>query len=190
MAVREEHKCAEVEILPSFFFFLTRCFKKLKNCPSLGDKRHKLCWRNSKSKNNNNMDKCMDLCVVSGGGGDEGLISTTNIAVQYAAASTPPNQQRWHAKTEAQSEHVHVAHKSFARFGADSHARSVIRDKNFCIGAQEEAHQGCVVGWACENFFFFFLKSRCTRELAFSSTLSTSVPQQACKHQIYHNFHI
>ncbi len=39
---------------------------------------------------------------------------------------------------EAQLEHVHVAYTYFATFGADSHARSVIINKNFCAGDQEE----------------------------------------------------
>ncbi len=43
-------------------------------------------------------------------------------------------------KLEAQSEYVHIAHTSFARFGADLHAQSVLSNRNFCIGAQEEVY--------------------------------------------------
>ncbi len=47
------------------------------------------------------------------------------------------------------SEHVtRRAHIFFARFGTDLHARSVLSDKNFCIGAQEEVYQECIAGWA------------------------------------------
>ncbi len=35
----------------------------------------------------------------------------------------------------------------FARFGADSHAQSVLVNKNFCIGARSEVYQECTVGW-------------------------------------------
>ena len=66
---------------------------------------------------------------------------------------------------EAQSKHVHVAYMGFffPRFGTDLHAQSVLIDKNFCIGAQEEVYQECVVGWVVggggglERVFFFLL---------------------------------
>ena len=35
----------------------------------------------------------------------------------------------------------------FARLGADSNARSVLVNKSFCVGAQSEVCQECVVGW-------------------------------------------
>ena len=48
---------------------------------------------------------------------------------------------------EVQSEYMRIAHTVFARSGAHSYAQSVLVDKNFCIGAQSEVYQECVVGW-------------------------------------------
>ncbi len=41
-----------------------------------------------------------------------------------------------------------VARTFLARLGADLHAQSVLTNKNFCIAAQDEVCQECVVGWA------------------------------------------
>ena len=57
-----------------------------------------------------------------------------------------PNNQRWHAKCKIMSEHARTACALFARSTPTLRARSVLADKNFCIGAQEEVYQGCVVG--------------------------------------------
>ena len=68
------------------------------------------------------------------------------VMCQLQLFSTP-NRQQVACKTEAQSEHVHVKCTFSARFGADLRARSVLISKNFCVGAQSEAYQECVVGW-------------------------------------------
>ncbi len=52
---------------------------------------------------------------------------------------------------EAQSEYINIADTFFAPFGADLYAQSVLINKNFCVGAQSEVYQACVVGWAVVN---------------------------------------
>ena len=38
-------------------------------------------------------------------------------------------------------------HAFLGTFGTESCAQSVIINKNFCIGAQSEVYEECVVGW-------------------------------------------
>ena len=61
-----------------------------------------------------------------------------------------PNQQRWHAKWKL-SRNTHTLRTCFfffARLAPLSHSQSVLIDESICVGAQSEAYQECVVGWA------------------------------------------
>ena len=57
-------------------------------------------------------------------------LAALNLVEAYLSGK-PPNQQRWHAKWEAQLECVHISYTIFARFGADLHAQSVLINKIF-----------------------------------------------------------
>ena len=51
-----------------------------------------------------------------------------------------PNQQRWHAKMEAQSGHVNVAYTSLHVCAPILFAWSALIKQNICVGAQEEVY--------------------------------------------------
>ncbi len=58
-------------------------------------------------------------------------------------AQARPNQQRRHARLEAQSEHAHVARAGFFLHVSAPTCmlgRCLIKQKNFCIGAQSEVY--------------------------------------------------
>ena len=48
---------------------------------------------------------------------------------QAVISAVRPNHQRWYAKMEAQSEHVHIAYRFFCTSGGDLHAQSVLVNK-------------------------------------------------------------
>ncbi len=97
--------------------------------------------------------------VQSDSGNRNSSVSWTLIIKQ--ASSPMPNHQRWRAKLEAQSEHVHVACTFFfARSGTDLRARSVLIDKISASEiSQKSIRSALLVGQPMASFLMgdFFL---------------------------------
>ncbi len=112
-------------------------FAKKKNDKHLSEKEEEYCSINFDSW------LLMNFNFIFGEVWQIWMILLVFSAVQEASSTQLPTVA---CKMEAQSEYIHVVHTYFAHFGANLHAQLVLINKNFCIGAQSEVYQECVVG--------------------------------------------